>query len=169
MFRAVRNPSEESRAVRILLAVDGSDIAIRAVQFVVRLAGQMSHPLDVVLVNVDPPLATGIATVIGEKVVSKYHAGNGEVALDAARKVMDASRLAYDAHMLVGDPAEMILKLAASSKCDFVVMGSHGGSQFKALLLGSVTSKVLAQCHVPVTVVGRDDPQAQSRLTGLAL
>lgn len=140
--------------MRILLAVDGSDVAVRAVEFVVRLSEQMSHRPDVLLVNVDPPLAAGIADAIGAKVVSKYHAVNGEAALEMAKKLMDGSGLAYDEHMLVGDPAERIVKLAASSKCDLVVMGSHGGNHFKALLLGSVTSKVLSHCQVPVTVVG---------------
>lgn len=139
--------------MRILVAVDGSEISIHAVEFVARLSGQMSHRPEVLLVNVDPPLAAGIATAVGAKVVSKYHAGNGEAALEMAGKLMAASGLACHEHMLVGDPAETIVKLAASSKCDLVVMGSHGGNPLKALLLGSVTSKVLTRCQVPVTVV----------------
>jgi nucleotide-binding universal stress UspA family protein len=140
--------------VRILVAVDGSEASIHAVELVARLSGRMSQRPDVLLVNVDPPLPPGIATAIGAKVVSKYHAGNGEAALEMAKKLMAASGLAYQEHLLVGDPAETIVKLAASSQCELVVMGAHGGSQFNALLLGSVTNKVLTRCQVPVTVVG---------------
>lgn len=51
-----------------------------------------------------------------------------------------------------GDPAEQILRTAASIPCDFIVMGSHGRSGLTRLLLGSVAESVVrgASCHVIV-------------------
>ncbi|MBT3212556.1 MAG: universal stress protein [Alphaproteobacteria bacterium] len=44
-----------------------------------------------------------------------------------------------------GDPADVILNLAASHKVDMIVLGSRGLSDFKGLLVGSVSHKVGAQ------------------------
>ena len=45
-----------------------------------------------------------------------------------------------------------ILEAASKFGCDLVVMGSHGRSGMQALLLGSVTSKLLTHSTLPVLV-----------------
>ena len=50
-------------------------------------------------------------------------------------------------------PWESILAAARKSKCDVVVMGSHGRGGIAALLLGSETQRVLAHSKLPVIVV----------------
>ncbi len=47
--------------------------------------------------------------------------------------------------MVEGDPGDVILEMAAKHKADMIVMGSRGLSDFKGLLLGSVSHKVNAQ------------------------
>ncbi len=49
-------------------------------------------------------------------------------------------------------PHLAIIKAAKARKCDMIFMASHGRSGFSKLLLGSETSKVLAQCTLPVLV-----------------
>ena len=49
-------------------------------------------------------------------------------------------------------PHLAIIKAANARKCDLIFMASHGRSGFSKLLLGSETSKVLAQCKLPVLV-----------------
>ena len=44
------------------------------------------------------------------------------------------------------------IQTAKARGCDLIVMGSHGRSGMKALVLGSVTNKVLTHCHIPVLV-----------------
>lgn len=55
-----------------------------------------------------------------------------------------------------GEPAELILKLAESTKAEVIVLGSHGYGFWKRLTLGSVASKVmrLSPMAVLVTPVG---------------
>lgn len=48
--------------------------------------------------------------------------------------------------------SQAILDTAAAEACDLIVMGSHGRSGIEALLLGSVTTKVLAHATIPVLV-----------------
>jgi nucleotide-binding universal stress UspA family protein len=49
-------------------------------------------------------------------------------------------------------PYEAIIKTANDRQCDLIVMASHGRSGISALLLGSVTSKVLTHTKTPVLV-----------------
>ena len=139
--------------MRILLAVDDSEIAVRAVHFVVRLSSQMTKNPDIFLLNVGDPLPREIEDAIGVQVAVMYHTGKGDITLAMANKILDEAGIAHDVHFVVGDPAETIVKHAIASQCDLIVMGSHGGHPFQALFLGSVTSKVLAHSPMPVTVV----------------
>jgi len=53
----------------------------------------------------------------------------------------------------LGHPADEIASCAESGKFDLLVMGSHGVGALKNLVLGSVATKVLAKCSVPVLLV----------------
>lgn len=58
-----------------------------------------------------------------------------------------------DHRLLEGDPAEQILKLAASIKADVIVMATHGTSGLTRLLVGSVAESVMRQAECPVLTV----------------
>jgi nucleotide-binding universal stress UspA family protein len=139
--------------MRILVAVDGSPIAVRAARYAARLALALREPAQVVLLSVDAPLLRAVAVELGVHGVEKYHAENGAYAVKAARSALNRLKIQYDVKMLVGDAAETIVKHAESGKFDLIVMGSHGRTAFKSLFLGSVSTKVLAHSRVPVTVV----------------
>ena len=49
-------------------------------------------------------------------------------------------------------PYEAIIAAATDRGCDLIVMASHGRSGLSAILLGSVTSKVLTYTKTPVLV-----------------
>jgi nucleotide-binding universal stress UspA family protein len=73
--------------------------------------------------------------------------------LKGAKPVLSRAKVAFTEKVLVGDPAPKILKFIKSSKCDLLVMGSRGLGAFKNLVLGSVATKILSKCDVPVTLV----------------
>ena len=50
-------------------------------------------------------------------------------------------------------PYDAIVKQAKKSKCDLIMMASHGRKGLSSILLGSETSKVLTHSTVPVLVV----------------
>lgn len=52
-------------------------------------------------------------------------------------------------------PAQKIVEVAREQNCDLIYIGSHGRSGIEQLLLGSVTSKVLSLCDIPVLVYRR--------------
>jgi nucleotide-binding universal stress UspA family protein len=56
-------------------------------------------------------------------------------------------------HAVTATPWRAILDAAKKSKCDAIVMASHGRRGLSALLLGSETTKVLTYGKLPVLVV----------------
>jgi nucleotide-binding universal stress UspA family protein len=139
--------------MRIVLAVDGSPVSTRAARHVASLHKQLAVKPDVIVLYADAPLLRSVAMSFGTRGVDKYHADNGKFALKGAKPVLARAGVAFTEKVLVGDPAPTILKFIRSSKCDLLVMGSRGRGAFKSLVLGSVATKVLSQCDVPVTIV----------------
>lgn len=139
--------------MRILVAVDGSDMAARAARHAVALARSLKHPPELHVVYADPPLLAGAARALGKDGTARYHDENGRFATRRAVAAFKRAGLAFSEHLLVGDPAPTILALAASTRCDLIVMGSHGRSALRNVLLGSVAGKVLANCRTPLTIV----------------
>ena len=56
-------------------------------------------------------------------------------------------------HVLDVQPHEAIIATATDRRCDLIVMASHGRSGLSAVVLGSVTNKVLTYTKTPVLVV----------------
>lgn len=54
-----------------------------------------------------------------------------------------------------GHPAQEILKLAEEDKANVIVLGSHGKSNLREMLLGSVSESVIRKSPIPVLVVKR--------------
>ena len=103
--------------------------------------------------NADPPLLQAAATKLGTEAVRRYHLDNGQYAAREARSLLKKAQLAFKEKLVVGDPAEAIVREAKAGRHDLVVMGTHGRGALQGLLLGSVARKVIAHSTVPVTVV----------------
>jgi nucleotide-binding universal stress UspA family protein len=56
----------------------------------------------------------------------------------------------YEHRLLRGDPAEMIVEEADREHCDLIVMGTHGRTGFKRLLMGSVAEAVVRKANCAV-------------------
>lgn len=73
------------------------------------------------------------------------------------------SGVAVEAVCLEGNPAREILRDAETEPTDLIVLGTHGRSGFKRLLLGSVTERVLRHADCPVLTVPPRAPDAVPR------
>jgi nucleotide-binding universal stress UspA family protein len=61
--------------------------------------------------------------------------------------------LAVEERLARGASAQAVLDEARRSRADLIVMGTHGRSGFKHLILGSVAEKVIREAPVPVLTV----------------
>jgi nucleotide-binding universal stress UspA family protein len=142
--------------LKILLAVDGSKSAIHATQKLIESAGWFKEPLEIEVVTVHLPLPQvgGFAgSVVGQDSVDKYYSEEGGKALAPARKLLDAAGIHYVPHILVGEIAQSLVTHAEKTGCRMIYMGTRGMGAMANLVVGSVATKVLHLCHVPVVLV----------------
>lgn len=139
--------------MKILLPVDGSDLSLQAVRFVVRLASQGLHT-EVVLVNVQEPASLYELVVAHDvEVLERVVAEAGAHALSAAEALLRQAGIAFDSEVVKGDPAHSLIDMVERFGCDLVVMGARGHGDLRSALLGSVSHEVLHACGVPVMIV----------------
>lgn len=127
-----------------LVAVDGSDNALRALTHAADQAARM-NACALHLVHVQPWLAKEAAEA------ELAHRALGATA--RARALLDAQGLPWRLHVAMGDPAERIIEKAVQSHATTIVIGSRGLNAVESLLFGSVAYKVMHLSHVPVMVV----------------
>ncbi|HEU4773373.1 MAG TPA: universal stress protein [Lysobacter sp.] len=139
--------------MKILLAVDGSENSTRAAQFVVKLAKNLAEPPKITLLHVDPPLLQAVSVKLGAQGTQDYHADNSRYALKGARAVLTRGKLQFEQLALVDDADKAIIKISTKQRADMIVMGSRGLNALSGLFMGSLTTKVVAQSGIPVTVV----------------
>ena len=70
-----------------------------------------------------------------------------------ARKVLDDAGRPYRTHVLLGEPATDIVRVARSEGVDLIVMGTRGMGALGNLVLGSTATKVVHLADTPVTLV----------------
>jgi nucleotide-binding universal stress UspA family protein len=141
---------------KILLAVDGSQSAIRATRKLVESAGWYKEPIQIELVTVHLPLphVGGFSkVVVTHEMVEHHYSEEGAKALAPSRKLLDEAGLRYAPHILIGEVALMIAEHAEKSGCQMIYMGTRGMTAISNLVLGSVATKVLHLAHIPVVLV----------------
>lgn len=139
---------------KVLVAVDGSENAERAVRFVAEKSGWDKEGLEVHLLNVQMPLAgVNVKMFISQDSLNDYYRDAGTVALARSRELLDAAGIRNVHHIGVGDPAEVIAEYAKAKACDHVVVGGRGMGAVAGIVLGSVATKVMQLAKVPVTLI----------------
>ncbi|MDO8437947.1 MAG: universal stress protein [Nitrosomonadaceae bacterium] len=139
--------------LKILLPVDGSDTSNKAVADFIKLLGWYREIPEIHLLNVQPPLHGNVSRFIDKENIKQYHQEEGLKGLQASRDLLHQAGIACQFHILVGDPAEMIVRCATEKQCGQIVIGPRGLGAVKGLLLGSVASKVMQLSTTPVLLI----------------
>jgi nucleotide-binding universal stress UspA family protein len=139
--------------LKMLLPVDGSEISSWAVAaFIQRLDWYKEKP-EIHLLNVRVPLHGDIAMFISKEEIGKYYQEEGLKDLKQACELLDQANIAYQHHIIVGEPVVMIVQFATELQCDQIVIGPRGLGAIKGLLLGSVASKLIQLSAIPVLLL----------------
>jgi len=138
---------------KLLLAVDGSAAAHRAVQYAVALAAVVPS-IEVVLLNVQPEIDdwSVLRVLTREEVEAMEESRAGDVLREGCA-VLQAAGVRFTPVVEIGTPAACIARVAAEHNCDGIVMGSRGMGAVSAALLGSVSSEVLQSSDLPLTLI----------------
>jgi len=132
---------KKTKMAKILVAIDGSKQATKALEYVSVIARKFNskvillHVAETKLENLDPEAIRKISdTIIG----------------DAATEIKGVN---IEKGLVFGDPAESIIRLAIKDNYDLIVLGSRGLSSVKRYLLGSVSEDVAWHARRSVLIV----------------
>jgi len=138
----------------ILIPTDGSELAERAVTHGLSLAKSTGAKVTVIIVeepfNWHAAEYAGIGELARHAEQMKKHLAS--VLSRAADAAQQAGVSCDTIQVEDAQPYQAIIAAAADRGCDLIVMASHGRSGLSAVLLGSVTNKVLTHTKVPVLV-----------------
>lgn len=147
----------------ILYPTDFSSDAQPAFEVACALASEGGGRLVVLHVE-RPPLATLGGTAGVPPLPNEY---NRERLGEKLRRIQPTrASIAVEHRLEYGDPAAVILKSARESGAALIVMGTHGRTGLRRLLMGRVAEHVLRKASCPVLTV-RTPAVASPRLGGL--
>ena len=125
----------------ILIPTDGSELAERAVTHGLSLAKFVGAKVTVIM-----------AAEAFAKYTEQIKKHNASV-LDRVANAAKQAGVPCDTIQVQGvPPYEAIIATTTDRGCDLIVMASHGRSGLSAIVLGSVTNKVLTHTKMPVLV-----------------
>jgi len=140
----------------IIVGVDGSTLSRQALEWAIKEAASRHTPLTVVTVHqpyrgfwnaaVEFPGDAALVEAASKAVQEETDDALAKLAEDA--RPPEVNVMAVD-----GQPADRILRAAASVDADMIVLGSRGAGGFAKLLMGSVATQVSHHAHCPVMVV----------------
>jgi nucleotide-binding universal stress UspA family protein len=148
-----RLPVTLGSRMRVLLAMDGSEPALRAAARLAAWRGWLGE-LEVHLVHAQQPLGY-LQTVLPphDDVVGQWSTREGEEATRKARELFAREKIAHHLHLTVGDPSREIMVLAGQTQADLAVVGTRGLGAAHHALIGSVALKSAALSPVPLLLV----------------
>ena len=151
-------PRERARGLRVLLAVDESEHALAAARLL-RALGVPATSQVTVLHVVEPPgdRASQLLSTTAPKFREAAQAlirvtkERGRQLLERMKKVVTHRGLTIHPLLVEGRPAEEIIRAAAQTHADLVILGSRGMTGLKGVFLGSVSRRVAR--HAPCSVL----------------
>ncbi len=143
--------------MNILLAIDGSTVSDDAIDEVRRRP--WPTPSTVRILSVIQPYTPPATEVVlaGATIddIQQRQSAEAERHTVAAGERIAAPGLTVETAVREGDPRTVIVDDADAWHADLIVVGSHGRTGLKRLVLGSVAQSVVAHAHCSVEVVRR--------------
>jgi len=141
---------------KILYPTDFSNVSKKALGYLTQLKDAGTEEI-IVLHVIDKR---------GIDAISRYGAGNAETVIreitkeakEEGKKIekkLIQSGLKVKMIIERGVPLKEILKIEEKEKISVIIIGSHGKTNLKEMLLGSVSEKVIRQSKSPVLVIKR--------------
>jgi nucleotide-binding universal stress UspA family protein len=149
---------------KILVAIDGSVIALRAADSAISIAKQQNLS-NIIAIHVLPQdiRYDDLTDRVDPEIPSPVKGAVELASLEAQewfnkikeRQTGDVKKIGIQSEVLVGTKsvANEILTYAENNNVDLIVIGTKGRSTFKKVLLGSVASSVLTHASCPVMIV----------------
>ncbi|ANY61008.1 universal stress protein [Comamonas aquatica] len=140
--------------MKILLAVDGSPFTKKMLAYLAAheeliTAGRHEYTA----LTVQPSLPPRARAALSKDMVDEYYAEESAKVLDPVTKFLAQSGITVHTRAEIGPAGTTIAKIAEDDKFDLIIMGTHGHGSLGKLVMGSVSTQVLANCSVPVMLI----------------
>jgi nucleotide-binding universal stress UspA family protein len=139
--------------MNILLAVDGSRYTKKMLAYLAAHEELLGGKHTYTVLTVQPAIPLRARAALGKEIVDVYYTEEGEKVTAPVTKFLTRHKITPKTVLKVGHAGETIARFADTAKVDLLVMGSHGHTALGSLVMGSVTTQVLAHCKVPVLIV----------------
>jgi nucleotide-binding universal stress UspA family protein len=140
--------------MRILIAIDGSDLSRHAVEFVIKHRDTLSRGAEIGCVFIDvPPVLRAVGAFGADPGMPPIPPVDPEKVVGPQMDALRAAGFAPTLQVIEGEPGVEIAQAASGGNYDLIIMGTHGRRLIARALLGSVANKVLASGTVPVLLV----------------
>jgi nucleotide-binding universal stress UspA family protein len=143
--------------MKILLAIDGSPCSDAAVNEVARRPWPEGSSIKVLTALETPmpptPETWAVPPTYFEELEAALRKQGRHIVDRALQKLKSNNTVSVDAQLAPGSARSVILDEAENWGADLIVLGSHGYSAWKRLLLGSVSQAVVSHAKCSVEVV----------------
>ncbi|WP_213954242.1 universal stress protein [Variovorax sp. dw_954] len=140
--------------MKIVIAVDGSKHTQKAMDYLARHRASFVDGHELVVVHVCSGIPNHAARHVGREVLEGYYAEENSKVIGPVKDGLAARGITgYALEQRHGNAAEEILKVATKVNAELIVMGTHGHGIFGRALMGSVTTKVIAETDISVLLV----------------
>ena len=151
---------------RILVPLDGSRFASRALKY----AQELARPLqaEIIVLQVVKPaipvtgssgVEAGMQGPASARIAVEIAMNEDKRNVSAARRYLSrkarelkAQDIQASHRVIVGDPAETIMAYAKKAKADLIIMTTHGKTGIVRAVMGSVADEVVRKSGKPVLV-----------------
>lgn len=145
--------------LRILIAVDGSELALDAVRHAVMLVRRGGLQATLVLGHVQEEATLVELATRGADMVAQASLEAAHDLMASAVALVDAAGVPYETEVALGSVAATLSDMVERCGCDLLVIGARGLGGWRGAWLGSVSQALMHQAPVPVTVVKHPEPQ----------
>ena len=139
--------------MKILIPVDGSDYSKRMLDFLGAHEEWLNSRNEYTVFHDVLAVPRRAAAMVGAKVVQEFYDDDAEAVLGPVRAFFEQHGITAKYIHEAGHAADAIARIAEEGKFDLIVMGSHGHGEILNLVMGSVVTRVLAKCKVPVLLI----------------
>ena len=145
--------------LRILVAADGSELALDAVRHALMLVRRGGLQATLVLGHVQEEASLIELATQGADAVAAASVEAGQHLLASAVALVEAAGVPYETEIALGPVAATLADMVERCGCDALIIGARGLGGLRGAWLGSVSQALVHQCTVPVTVVKHPEPQ----------
>lgn len=140
---------------RILVPLDGSERAERALPVAARLARSSGGSITLLRIAtgaIDAAWSTVEAPILMKEAIDAEQARAADYLAQIAASP-ELAGISVQTHVQSGVPAQCILEAAREQQVDLILLGSHGETGLKRWVLGSVAQHVTRHSSAPVLVL----------------